>query len=82
MARGSMTGAELLAANGGRWKVRCYSDGNRRRLVRTVYVKALDVLTAECKAREQSGCRIVDARIWDPRYDRCVTGFFRESPCE
>lgn len=65
-----MTGQELLKANGNRWEVKCYRDGNRRRLDRTVYVRALDVLGAERIARSVSKCRCVDARIWNPLTDR------------
>ena len=65
-----MTGQELLAANGNRWAVKCYRDGNRRMFVRTVYVRASDVLAAERIARSVSKCRCVDARIWNPMTDR------------
>ena len=70
-----MTTTELLAATGNIWKVHCYRDGNRRRFDCTVYVRASDVLRAENEARDQTGCRCVDAKPWDPRKDRSVDNY-------
>jgi hypothetical protein len=73
-----MTKTELLKATGNIWRVDCWHDGNRRRLVQTLYIRASDVLRAEEVGRRQSGRRCVDARPWNPATDRKVFGYVRE----
>jgi len=72
-----MTKMELLKATGNIWRVDCWHDGNRRRKVQTLFVRASDVLRAEEVGRKESGRRCVDARPWNPGTDRSVFGYVR-----
>jgi hypothetical protein len=74
----SMTKTELLKATGNIWRVDCWHDGNRRRIVQTLYIRASDVLAAEEVGRRQSGRRCVDAVPWNPKTDRKVFGYVQE----
>lgn len=73
-----MTKTELLKATGNVWRVDCWHDGNRRRIVQTLFIRASDVLRAEEVARQRSGRRCVDARPWNPKTDRSVFGYVQE----
>lgn len=73
-----MTATELLRATGNIWRVDCWHDGNRRRVVQTLYVRASDVLRAEAIGKQQSGRRCVDARPWNPATDRAVRDYVQE----
>lgn len=73
-----MTKAELLKATGNIWRVDCWHDGNRRRIVQTLYIRASDVLAAEEVGRRESGRRCVDATPWNPKTDRKVFGYVQE----
>ena len=57
---------ELLEATGNAWQVDCYEGGNRRQVVRTVYVRASNRERAEAIARTVSRKKCVSARPWDP----------------
>lgn len=57
---------KLLEATGNAWQVDCYESGNRRRVVRTVYVRASTRERAEAIARSVSRKKCVSARPWDP----------------
>ena len=57
---------ELLEATGNAWQVDCYEGGNRRQVVRTVYVRASNRERAEAIARSVSRKKCVSARPWDP----------------
>ena len=57
---------KLLEATGNAWQVDCYEGGNRRQVVRTVYVRALTRERAEAIARSVSRKKCVSARPWDP----------------
>jgi hypothetical protein len=72
-----MTGKELLSATGNIWRVDCWHDGNRRRVVQTLFVRATDVLRAEEIGKKESGRRCVDARPWNPATDRTVYGWIQ-----
>jgi hypothetical protein len=48
---------QLLAATGNIWRVDCWHDGNRRKIVQTLYVRASDVLRAEAIGKRESGRR-------------------------
>jgi hypothetical protein len=74
----SMTKTELLKATGNIWRVDCWHDGNRRRIVQTLYIRASDVLAAEEVGRRESGRRCVDAVPWNPKTDRKVFGYIQE----
>jgi len=73
-----MTKTELLKATGNIWRVDCWHDGNRRRIVQTLYIRASDVLKAEEVGRRESGRRCVDAAPWNPKTDRKVFGYVQE----
>jgi len=75
-----MSPAELLAANGNRWRVRVWTCGNRRRTARPdVFVRAEDRDTAIRIARRVVGRKgSLDAWPWDPRTDLSVRGFVQE----
>ncbi len=73
-----MTSSELLKATGNIWRVDCWHDGNRRRIVQTLYVRAADVLSAELVGHRESGRRCVDARPWNPETDRKAFGYVRK----
>jgi len=73
-----MTAKELLEATGNIWRVDCWHDGNRRRIVQTLYIRASDVLKAEEVGKRESGRRCVDARPWNPGTDRKVFGYIQE----
>lgn len=70
-----MTNTEILKATGNVWRVDCWHDGNRRKIVQTLYIRASDVLRAEEIGRKESGRRCVDARPWNPAKDRSVVGW-------
>ena len=74
----NVTKAELLKATGNIWRVDCWHDGNRRRIVQTLYIRASDVLAAEEVGRRESGRRCVDAAPWNPKTDRRVFGYVQE----
>lgn len=74
----TMTATELLKATRNVWRVDCWHDGNRRRIVQTLYVRAGDVLKAEEIGRKVSGRRCVDARPWNPAKDRSVYGYVQQ----
>lgn len=57
---------KLLEATGNAWQVDCYEGGNRRQVVRTVYVRASTRERAEAIARSVSRKKCVSARPWDP----------------
>ena len=57
---------ELLEATGNAWQVECYEGGNRRQVVRIVYVRAPTRERAEAIARSVSRKKCVSARPWDP----------------
>jgi hypothetical protein len=69
---------QLLLATGNIWRVDCWHDGNRRKIVQTLYIRASDVLRAEEIGRKESGRRCVDARPWNPAKDRSVFGYVQE----
>jgi hypothetical protein len=73
-----MNATELLTATGNVWQVDCWESGNRRRLVRRLFVRTDCILKAEEIARQRSGRRCVDARPWNPANDRSVYGWIRE----
>lgn len=75
-----MTENELLEANGGRWTVYCYRDGNRRRLLRTIQVRADTRMLAERIARRVSHCKCVSASAWNPLADPTLWNYIRQSP--
>ena len=77
-SEGNVTKAELLKATGNIWRVVCWHDGNRRRIVQTLYIRASDVLAAEEVGRRESGRRCVDAAPWNPKTDRRVFGYVQE----
>ena len=75
-----MTREELLEANGNRWQVKCWQDGNCKRFIGSVFVRANDAEQAKRIARQvQSGTRYCVAWPWDPRKDMTVTGFVEEA---
>jgi hypothetical protein len=57
---------ELLAATRNAWVVTCYEGGNRRQIMRTVYVRAADPVQAEEIARRVSRQKVVSASPWNP----------------
>lgn len=75
-----MTSRELLTATGNVWEVKCFRDGNRRRFQQTCYIRASNILLAELAAKRQSGCRVADARPWNPRKEACFGRLIVEVP--
>ena len=74
-----MTRAELLAATGNRWQVKCWQDGNCKRFMGSVYVRAIDAEQAKRIARQvKTGAKYCVAWPWDPRKDMTVSGFVQE----
>jgi hypothetical protein len=70
-----VTDEELLAATGSIWQVKIYADGNRRRVLRTITVRAELQMDAQNAARRYSpGARVYDATPWDPRRERWGAG--------
>ena len=72
-----MTKTQLLKATGNIWQVHCWQDGNRRKIVETIYLRASDVLRAESLGQQQSGRRCVDARPWNPAKDAAASQYIR-----
>lgn len=70
-----MTERELLTANGNRWRVACWRDGNRRTCDRILYVTALTRDVATRIARKVSGRRTCDAVPWNPMTDLACFGY-------
>lgn len=70
--------AGLLSANGHRWEVLCFADGNRRKVARIVYVQAIDLETAERIGQRVSGRRCCRAIPWNPRNDSACYGYVEE----
>lgn len=73
-----MTSKELLAATGNIWKVRCWKDGNRRRLVSILYIRSECILRAEETGRRRSGCKCVDVVPWNPTREACFGRYIQE----
>ena len=73
-----MTATELLAATGNAYRVDCYESGNRRRRLRTYYIRAASALDAELKAQRLSGRRCCDARPWNPMSERSNWGWIQQ----
>lgn len=57
---------DLLRANGNRWKVLCWKDGNRSKLKDKIYVQCPTRSEAEQIASKRSGCRTCYAFPWNP----------------
>jgi hypothetical protein len=70
--------SEILRSTGNIWRVDCWHDGNRRKIVQTLYIRASDVLRAEEIGRKESGRRCVDARPWNPETDRKCWGWIQK----
>ena len=74
-----MTRHELLQATGNAWKLTCWDNGNRRRVVRVLYVRAETKEKALTIGHGLSDRRCIDAVPYDPRHDRAVFGWIVES---
>lgn len=73
----NLTEQQALEATGNAWKVHCYRDGNRRQVVRVVWIRAATREGAERAAREISGKRTVAAFAYRPWLDSAVSRFVR-----
>jgi hypothetical protein len=66
----------LLAANGNRWRVKCWQDGNHKRYLGAVFVRAQSATQAKRIAKAvKSQARFCVATVWDPRNDLSVQKF-------
>ena len=66
----------LLAANGNRWRVKCWQDGNHKRYLGAVFVRAQSATQAKRIAKAvKSQARFCVATVWDPRTDLSVQKF-------
>lgn len=74
-----MTRSELLAATGNRWQVKCWQDGNCKRFIGSVFVRADDAEHARKIAKQvKPETRYCVAWPWDPRKDLTVRGFVEQ----
>lgn len=74
-----MSPAQLLAANGNRWQVKCWQDGNCKRFIGSVFVRATIAEQARGIAKQvKPSAKYCVAWPWDPRKDLSVSGFVRE----
>jgi hypothetical protein len=73
------TSRELLEATRNVWEVKCYRDGNRRRFQQICYIRAANIIRAEEAAKRESGCRVADAKPWNPARDISFGRFIRET---
>lgn len=76
-----MTRGELLEATGNRWQVKCWQDGNCKRFIGSVFVRAANADQAKRIARQvHRGAKKCVAWPWDPRNDLTVAGFVQQVP--